>query len=343
MQINTTNLDNILSNNATSQGYKHWVIFGTDAGAVLIAKNKILNHYRNIDSESISNDIEQYSYKEINEDLDKLYITLSTKSLFGNITHAVISDYPDSCTKEWEKILANTNFCGSLIILADELKKSGKMRKVCETMKHIAVINCYKIDVSEIASNITKEFLKMNIEFDHDIPNIIAERLPQDSLVIQKELEKIFLYMSEQGGKKKHLTSKEIIEIIANESTGVLEDLALAFVTKNKKLLINEFQKAIANNMNIIFILRALQNYLNRILDIKYVITQQNVPIYHALNNAKPPLFGKMKNDVQYILENISITKLRKLMFRIIKIELLFKSGKIYNEKDQILNHLMEE
>lgn len=341
MQLNISGFKNILENNTHFLKFKHWVLFGSDTGHVTLLKNKLIAKYKKI----FKANIETYDYSEIKSDTstNTISMLLNSTNLFGDSNIVVIYNYPDTCTKEWEIILQNSNFSGILIIVANDLKKDGKLRKISENLNHIGVVNCYKQTTQEITNYIANYFNERNAQCDDKLPEILANILPSDHLIINNELEKLILYkINLKNNDILSISIKDIENLILDESEATLDDLCFSFIINNKENTILSLKKALANNMNPVFLLRVIQNYLARAIDLKVKMREMqnkgiNVSYGYTLSNivngTKPPIWGKTKENMLYILQKINLNRLRKLFYIMLNAEIEYKTSNIRNDE----------
>ena len=163
--------------------------------------------------------------------------------------------------------LNNPNF---ILIIADDLSVSSKLRKLAEDKKNIAAIACYEEKEIDLLQFIHQKFFEIGLKVERNIANLILKRSGSTRFKIENELHKIFLYM----GNNKTISEDEIIDLIPNMTDDELMDFATIFADLNKEKTLNILQNITNNGANAIFICRILANYIYKIYKTKVALLQ---------------------------------------------------------------------
>ena len=287
---------------------KCWLIFGADEGEVRIFTQKIIDQVRS----------DVYEIERVNTDVN-IYQLFLERSLFQSSKIVVVEDISDSSTKAIEESMQSMGKNDYLIICGGELKKNSKLRTLFENHESAVAINCYKLDHYAIAGLIEKELRANGIRFDKDMPYMMTNLISSDSKVIRNELEKIILFLSDSLDKK--LTSEILTDILSVNSEVSLDKLFISIVLNKQKEFIEEFKKT--SQLNDIFIIRAYQNFLIRIISVQKQLWK--IGIENAMNSLKPPLFGKQRTDFIDAVQKSDVKNNIKLLNEAIQIECDFK------------------
>ena len=332
MQLHFSKVEDIVSGNMERfnvHGIKHWVLFGEDRGGVMLLKQKIKLLY----VEKLKFNHVYYRYNNVKNEIKQLLYHLRSRTLFGSNTLVIVDEYPDSYTNEWKEILNDTNLLGSMLIIADQLKQSGKVRKSTENMPYIATVNCYQKNTKEIKDCITKFFNIEGIKYTSDVIDIMLRLLPPDSMIIQNELEKLKNFCDTVSSNKKNyiINTSAITQLLYDTSELELDALCSAYVSCNVEEVVRCLKQIENNEVNFMLILRVLQNYLIRIIDIKIKYNElkdkSHQSVIMLINTAKPQFFGKSRDNVIKILHTIDLRYMRRLLFFITKLEVKCKNG----------------
>lgn len=306
--------------------FKHWVLFGEDRGHVALLKQRIKSFY---ESEFSANVVYQ-AYSKASQDIDQIALLLKSHGLFHSSTLVVVEDYPDACTKEWEKLWLDCTLGGSLLIIADSLKRCNRMRKIAEPTQHIAVVNCYEQNKQEIAAYAKRYFIDSDIQCEDMVTELIASFLPSDMMLVASELEKLRSYA--YGGNPVDIAS--VSKLLWDASELELNELCAALILGDNSRMLCCLGRISYHNISFMLILRVLQNYLVRLISIKnkYMRDRHSTAgitysMQDMLNNTNPPFFGEAKRDAITILQTVDISSMRRLLFATVSTELECKMG----------------
>ena len=275
-----------------------WLIFGTDQGEIDLMIKKILDKVKSEALELIM----------INDSIE-LINAVCTRSLFHSNKIIILSNITDGGLDTIKNSIVHLDHNDLLIVKGGDLKKTSKLREWFESHKTAVALNCYKLDSFSILPIIEAELRRHKILFDRDIPQLIADRVSLDSRIIHNEIDKISLFLSDSHDKR--LTIKIVEDLISCNAQVSLDLLFAGIVLKNTQVVSHE----IALIDNCIFVIRALQNYLQRLISVQKDLS--SLGIDGALNKLKPPLFGRNRTA---FIEVVRKSLLEENIFRLHKI-----------------------
>ncbi len=291
---------------------KCWLIFGADEGEVRVLTQKIIDKVKSDD----------YEVEKVNTDANISQIFLE-RSLFQTNKIVVVEDASDASAKAIENAIESIGQNDYLIVCGGELKKNSKLRTLFETHEIAAALNCYKLDSHAIIAGIDKDLRANGIRFEKDIPHMMLNLISTDSKVIQNEIQKIVLFLSDSLDKK--LTSELLIEILSVNSEASLDKLFISIIFNKQKEFVDEFKKT--SQLSDIFIIRAYQNFLVRIISVQNQLWK--IGIENAMNTLKPPLFGKQRSDFIDTVQKSDVKNNIRLLNAAIQIECDLKTSSI--------------
>jgi DNA polymerase III delta subunit len=289
---------------------KCWLVFGSDGGEIKVLTQKIIAKVKS----------EDHELKKVNTDanISQLFIE---RSLFQSNKIIVIEDASDTSTKAIEECMLSVGQNDYLIVCGGELKKNSKLRTLFESHEACVAVNCYNLDSYAIAINIDRELRANGIKFDKEIPQMILNLISNDSQIIQNEIQKIVLFLSDSLDKK--LTSELLIDILSVNAEASLDILFMNIILNKKKEFVQEFKKT--SQLNDIFIIRAYQNFLVRIISVQKQLWK--IGIENAMNSLKPPLFGKQRSDFIAAVQQSDMMNNIKLLNEAIETECILKTS----------------
>ena len=277
---------------------------------------KLLKH-KNRDNEIISFDQEQ-----IIKNSNTLLNEVSNISLFEKKKIFFIHDVNDKILEILKNVIKDFDD-QEIYLFANMLDKRSKLRNFFETGKLCGIVPCY-FD-NEIA--LKKVIMKRLNGFDGLTAlniNLILQHVGLDRVKLNNELEKILVYFDQ----KRIVTEKlmELLDPLSNDDYNLLRDTAL-IGNKNKtnKLLSETFFETDKN----IFYLNIINQRLNRLREIN---AEKGKSFDEKLNNLKPPIFWKDKNNFINQAKIWDKKKIKIILKKTYNIEKKIKSNSFINK-----------
>ena len=311
-----------------------------------LQKNKIILLYGKNEghkSKSISTITEKnknilnYDEKEILENSDQFFESLFNQSLFDNEKCIIIKRGTDKIFKIIEEIDKKKINQITIIINSDTLEKRSKLRNFFEKSKENICIPFYP-DNNQTLSKIASDYLSSKkIQMSQININLIISKCNGDREKLFNELNKIENYSLRDKKLDSHKISK-LINLSEEHSVSELIDNCLA---KNKKRTI-----AIINENNFvtedcILITRTFLIKLKKILILSTEFKNNN-NIDLTISSARPPIFWKDKEIVKQQIYNWEPKNIKKLIYKINKIELLVKKN-MQNSINLVKDFILEQ
>ena len=267
------------------------------------------------------NNVFNYEEKDILDNKDGFIEDLLTKSLFDDQKIIIIKRSTDKILNIIEDVLSK-KIKDIIILNADNLEKKSKLRSFFEKDKELICIPFYP-DNEQTLSKLAYNFFKnKNIAISQANINLIIDKCNGDREALLNELNKIEHYVKE--GKK--ISSDEIIKLTnLNENHSVLE-LVDNCLAKNKKKIIDILNENNFNNEDCIMITRSFLNKSKKILQLSTEF-EKNKNIELTISTAKPPIFWKDKEITKKQVRQWKPENIKKLIYRLNKIELLIKKN----------------
>ena len=267
------------------------------------------------------NNVFNYEEKDILDNKDNFIEDLLTKSLFDDQKIIIIKRSTDKILSIIEDVLSK-EIKDIIILNADNLEKKSKLRNFFEKDKELICVPFYP-DNEQTLSKLAYNFLKnKNIAISQANINLIINKCNGDREALLNELNKVENYVKE--GKK--IGSDEIIKLTnLNENHSVLE-LVDNCLAKNKKKIIDILNENNFNNEDCIMITRSFLNKSKKILQLATEF-EKNKNIELTISAAKPPIFWKDKEITKKQVRQWKPENIKKLIYRLNKIELLIKKN----------------
>ena len=294
-----------------------------------IIKNNFLERYKN--------NIHRYEEKEILENKNNFFNEIFSKSFFEKEKLIIISRVTDKIKDTIEEIIEKKIIDIKIILLARSLEKKSKIRNFFEKEKMLCCIPFYSDNSLTLGKIIDDFFRKKKISISSQMMNLIANRCRGDRQNLDNELSKIENFI----GKKKSISTEEIIQLTNLAENYDVSELADNILTKNQKQIINILSENNYSSEDCVFIIRTLLAKSKRLLKLKKE-SSINQNLDQIISSFKPPIFWKDKDIVKKQINCWSQNCIENLIYKINEIEFLIKTNS--NTSINILsNFIMEQ
>lgn len=294
------------------------LIYGPDGGAVKELQQKFTNKMIP-DKDAMA--VKEFAADVIKEDPSALLDEIAARSFFAESRVISISFAATIAENVMEAV---TNIPEDLVIIitANELDRTSKIRKFFEDHKSFPAIACYKEDERTIRNSISQKFRDAGVRVDNDAMNFLVTNLGEDKGITNNEIEKILLYL----GGQKTLSYEEVVELMADSSELTLNDITNSVATRDLKKLEKSLTRAFAEHMNAVPILRSVQWQFQRLASVR-MMAQNGMTIDSALSSLRPPLFPKQQEQFKSALNKWNAPQLKKALNAITAAELEAKAS----------------
>jgi len=277
---------------------------------------------------------------ELKENPSILNDNLSTISIFKEKRFVLLNLLYFTFSKAIEKtILDNLNSQENgdfvLIIKAGNLSSQSVLIKQLQTSDNCILVPCYEDEPNNIKNRISNLFDKYSLVFSHDFLSTFVEKFSPNSLINERELEKL--------------------ENLLFSNTKITESILLSFITNNEELSFNKiincclsgnpkdsllyFENIYEKPGSNIGIIRQFNNHL-KVIE-KLILSKKNgVSLKDATNKIKPPIFFKNIPTITHQCTLWTLKKINITQKRLIQLELKCKKT-IYPEKTLISQFIL--
>ena len=281
--------------------------------------------------------ISNYDEKEVLENSTQFLEDLYNQSLFDNEKCIIIKRGTEKILKIIKEINEKKIDQITILINSDSLEKKSKLRIFFEKSKENLCIPFYP-DNNQTLSKITSNYLSSKkIQMSQININLIVSKCNGDREKLFNELNKIENY-SLNGKKLDSHNISKLINLSEDHSVSELIDNCLA---KNKKRTITILNENNFVTEDCILITRTFLIKLKKILILSGEFKNNN-NIDLTISSAKPPIFWKDKEIVKQQIFNWEPEKIKKLIYKINKIELLIKKN-MQNSVNLIRDFILEQ
>ena len=295
------------------------LIYGPNEGLIRDHIKKIKNVYlSNVDFEEIS-----ITGKSLDLDPNILETSANSISMFNSYKLIILESLKDKNMSEIENVVNSAPSQTMLILKADNLKKTSKLRKLFESNAQCYALACYEDDAKSMM-RLVDNFVKENsISIDRDIKNYLMQTLSTDRMISFNELQKISLFYANVDANP---NLEEIKNLLNDTSSNNLQKMNESVMYGNTTKSSNIISKLLSEGNNPISILRSLINYLKRLQKVK-VEMKKGSNFDTAIKFLRPPLFWKDKDSFQQHCVHWPLNKIEKNLAQLLDTEIDCKTN----------------
>lgn len=319
MKLNSIQLEMWLKKNNV-ESFKIFVVYGQDEGGIDIATQSIIKAI----SAGSEATINKFNFKDVKDDASMLAMELNSVSLFEDKNIVIVEECGQGFAKAVMEYLKEAKFSSYLILKGTDLKPASGIRKLGEDGANCVSVACYKDDPRQLEGFISTYLSAQGIKFEPDVPAMLANIMPSNKMIIQSELEKLITFNNKDGA----ITSEDVREVISDSKELALDDLCVAVALSNKARIVKSMDLAINNEISYVMILRVLQKYLNRILDV-YSKVEGGLTVDMAIAKLSPPVFFKQKDNLIKVCKTLDKNKVLSMLSDVVYLELECKKRNI--------------
>lgn len=312
MKVQPRDIKNFLSNPPTHIGVI--LVYGPDHG-LMKERAEILGKKIVEDLNDPFNAV-TLTTAQIIEEPSKLADEANAMSLMGGKRLLRIKEASDKLTPYLKSYLEHINNETLIILEAGELTPRNALRKLCEAENNAAALPCYN-DEARDKSTVIREMLSDNqIRIDNDALSWLSSSIHGDRAQLRSEIEKLTLY----AWQNKHITLLDAQTMCADAGEAAIDqciEKTLSGQTIDALKLYNTINE---EGINFMIILRALQNYIKRLHQVKSKV-ENGQNIENAMKTLQPPVFFKQAASFKNHAKRWSALHLMTAMQKLQKLE----------------------
>ena len=252
-----------------------------------------------------------------------LFREISNSSLFEEKKAIFIDQVSDKILNQIIEI-ENISTDIKIYLFSGVLEKKSKLRNYFEKSKDTCSIACYEdnnITLKNIIQRKLKDFKGINMQ---NI-NLILEHSNYSRAKLNNELDKINDFFHDKVLNVEKL--EDLLNLKTNDDFNKLKDAAFMGEKMNTNRLLSD---TILEEDRNFFYLNSINQRLGKLLEINKS-SAKNLEI--AVNNLKPPVFWKDKQNVINQAKKWNKNKIKSIMKKTYDIEIKIKSNSIINKK----------
>ena len=267
--------------------YQPILLYGPNEGLIRENVSKIKGIFKIDSLEVIS-----FTGKYINEQTEIFNDEIQTVSMFHDKKLIFIEQPLDSNIAIFESIFLNLPNKILIVVIANNLNKSSKIRKLFESSSQYLACANYDDDLKTNSQQINDLEKNIQKKFDKDIKNYLNHNLSNDRRISKNEIDKIILLYY---GSNKEPTLNEIKSIFNDNADLELNKISQTVFSGNPKKVSALLNKVFDSGLGPVTIIRALINYVQRI-ETTQIALRKNRDFDIAIKGLRPPVFWKEKD-----------------------------------------------
>ena len=300
------------------------LLYGQDYGLISERSSLIINSFlNNINEKHNSLNIVDLSNSNLLLYPESLEMEVSSISLLSSKKIIRIKDASESLLKIIEDYFVYSHPDCLIILLSDALSPRSKIRNLFEGHNDAVILPCYSDDKKSILNLINSSLKREGVFVEQRDIQFFANYLGIDRLITKAEIEKAVLY----AGKEKKLNSNDFTSFISDQaSLGIdeLYDYSLNGNLEEAYRVLTRIQKEGVPFIQIIrSFIRQMQSLYNIIHNLSF-----NTNINSVLDNIKPKIYFKRKDNIKGHAKKWSLGKLNKALLLLENAEISCKLPK---------------
>ncbi len=244
---------------------------------------------------------------------------------FGGSRRVVWIDTAGQNTAKALDILADTAPGSLVVIAADNLKPSAKLRKFAEVKKYAVSIACYTDDIRSLNDVLDGELKKNNLTITPDARHFFIGLLGADRQLSRREIEKLCLYAAKKG----EITADDVRQISGDATAPSLDNLCDAIAEGNSDQADRIYNRAISAGTNPTVIIGQIIRHFIMLDWIASQSAQRGGDMRSYMKQYRPPVFFQRLRSVEQQLHLWSHEDLKSALNLLQQAESQCRNGRI--------------
>jgi DNA polymerase III subunit delta len=267
------------------------LIHGADSSAVASLSQQVLRGIVGQGDQSFATS--RYEVSALKENPGLLDDEFKSMSLLGERRVLIIDGADESCLKSLAPILASSKTGNFVMLLADALSKSSKLRAACEEASLFGALAIYEEDEAALAARIRKLLVTENLRWGDEAEAVFFELVGSDRSTAVQEAKKLVLYCF--GSES--IAETDVLAICGDTAGFGADQLIDAVLDGDMETADRMSASLDADSAGTRGILSVLMFHLTKLQDLRLDMERgSNADM--AVRNAKPPIFFKRRSNI---------------------------------------------
>ncbi len=296
------------------------LFYGPDRGQVLENFNLASFTIAPDDSDGFS--VFDLKPEDIKNDPSKLIDEATTISFLSSKKVIKIKDATNDIADILKELFSKNDTLEAFIIVsADELTPSSKLRLLFENNSKLAVLPNYNDDGENLSNLIRQTLIKNGIKkIPDEVLLYLRENFGENRATTRMELEKLCLYLY----GKDEITIDDAIDCVMDSSLLNMSDLPLAVAEGNTKKLSTILPRLLNEGIYPVQLLRLVLFHFKALYFMAGEV-ENGKNISFVIDNSKPPIFFKLKPSYERQLKFWNTDKIIKIISKLNQAEIMCK------------------
>lgn len=233
----------------------------------------------------------ELSVAALKEDPARLSDEANALSFGGGRRFIRLRNAADAIAKLLEEYLQAPSPDAMILVEAEELTPRSSLRKLFETHNAAASVACYPAEGRDLLRTVDQMLGERNVRIDRDALAFLGQTLGADRAMIRREVDKLALYV----GDGNHVNLDDVHACLVSSGTASLDQIAYSAADGKVAEADSHYQKALAEGVSEIAILRALQRHFQR-LDWVVMQVEAGANASSVIGGLRPPVFFKFRD-----------------------------------------------
>ena len=264
----------------------------------------------------------KYDESEILKNKEEFFMSLYSQSFFENKKLIVISRVTEKIKDIIEDMDEKKLIEVVIVLLSGTLDRKSKIRQLFEKSKVLTCIPFYEDNSQTLSSIASIFFREKKVAMSTQTINLLVERSRGDRQNLNSELRKIESFLI----SNKTIKIEDILKLTNLAENYDVSELIDSCLAKNKRKTVKILNENNYSVEDTIIVIRTFLAKSKRLLKLcKEFENKKNID--QAISSIKPPIFWKDKDIVKQQMQKWSENSLKKLIYKINKIEFLIKKN----------------
>ena len=292
-----------------------FLLYGENEGL----KNEVIK--KNLENKFLETTY-RYDESEILKNKEEFFMNLYSQSFFENKKLIVISRVTEKIKDIIEDMDEKKLIDVVIVLLSGTLDRKSKIRQLFEKSKVLTCIPFYEDNSQTLSSIASIFFREKKVAMSTQTINLLVERSRGDRQNLNSELRKIESFLI----SNKTIKIEDILKLTNLAENYDVSELIDSCLAKNKRKTVKILNENNYSVEDAIIVIRTLLAKSKRLLKLcKEFENKKNID--QAISSIKPPIFWKDKDIVKQQMQKWSENSLKKLIYKINKIEFLIKKN----------------
>lgn len=265
------------------------LIYGPDLG--LVRERGNLLQGKVVEDASDPFRISVFSASDLRQDPAKLADEAAAIAMLGGRRIVRIGDATDAVTKTFEAFLKDPIGDSVVLVEAGDLAARSSLRKLFEGAKNAAAVPCYEDEGQTLSAVILDSLGRYNLKITGPAQSFLAMALGADRMATRAEIEKLALYMADQG-EGAEVSLEDAQAVIGDRDSMALDAIINAVASGDASRMNGGLQRAYISGTQPVQILRGLIRHFGR-LQLCAAEVSDGRSADQAIAGLRPPVFFK--------------------------------------------------